>query len=91
MNTIQEKQIREFRRKYEGANTPGTISTLMMDEMVKDILNMLQQIEEEAKKEGIKEERKMIAKGLTVLLEKHPQLATEAKSILYDVLSHPSL
>ena len=45
-----EEELKEFRRKYEGANYWTTVSTPMIEDMLKDIRTLLEKTREEEKK-----------------------------------------
>src|SRR3990167_7246471 len=46
----RENDLKEFRRKYEGANYWTTVSTPMIEDMLKDIRTLLEKTREEEKK-----------------------------------------
>ena len=49
-NKTIEKRVKEFREKYEGANTGGAISSFQMDSMAKDIKDSMLEAQKQTEK-----------------------------------------
>jgi SHS2 domain-containing protein len=94
MNTLIDTKIKEYDEKFYHEETidhePCEVLVSNKDGkcncQLSDIRDFLHSSLQDIEKQTREEEAKAYAKGLKIICEKYPSLATEIKAILYDEL-----